>query len=140
MTAPFIDTNVLVYLIGGDDARADRAEAVLRARGTISVQVLNELAHAARRKAGLSLQEVHELLALVRGFVDVTPVTIATHELGLALCARYGFALFDSMLVAAAIEAGCETMWTDMQHGLVVLQTLRLSNPFREAPAASGES
>ena len=50
MPGSFFDTNVLVYLASGDVAKADRAEATLAKGGSISVQVLNELANVARRK------------------------------------------------------------------------------------------
>ena len=50
MAAPFVDTNVLLYLLSDDQAKADRAEALLAQRVVISVQVLNEFANVARRK------------------------------------------------------------------------------------------
>ena len=52
-TDSFFDTHVLLYLLSGDAAQADRAEAVLALGGTISVQVLNEFAAVASRKLGL---------------------------------------------------------------------------------------
>ena len=54
MAGSFIDTNVLVYLAARDIERAERAEALVAAGGTISVQVLNELANVARRKMQLA--------------------------------------------------------------------------------------
>ena len=50
---PFVDTNVLLYLISADAAKAERAEQVLAGRIVISVQVLNEFANVARRKHSL---------------------------------------------------------------------------------------
>jgi predicted nucleic acid-binding protein len=61
-TDSFFDTNVLLYLLSGDAAKADRAEAVLAWGGTISVQVLNEFAAVASRKLGLSYAEIREVL------------------------------------------------------------------------------
>jgi len=51
MPGSFIDTNILVYLTSSDAAKADRAETIVRAGGTISIQVLNEAANVARRNA-----------------------------------------------------------------------------------------
>ena len=133
MPVSFIDTNVLVYLASGDPAKADRAEAIVAEGGIVSVQVLNELVHVARRKMGLSWVEVRDLLSLLRGLLSVEPVTIETHEMGLALAERFGFSLFDAMIVAAALLAGCERLWSeDLQDRLLVDGRLRIANPFRE--------
>ena len=96
MPGSFFDTNILVYLASGDSTKADRAEAVLRDGGAISVQVLNEVANVARRKMRMSWQETHGLLSSLRGLLDRHPVTLETHDLGLALAERYDLAIYDS--------------------------------------------
>ena len=48
MPVSFFDTNILIYLASGDASKADRAEATIAGGGSISVQVLNELANVAR--------------------------------------------------------------------------------------------
>jgi predicted nucleic acid-binding protein len=132
MPGSFFDTNVLVYLASGDAAKADRAEAILASGGAISVQVLNELANVARRKMQMSWQETHGLLSLLRGLLDVHPVAVETHETGLALAERYHLAIYDAMIAASALDAGCDTLWSeDMQHGMVLDGRLRVVNPFR---------
>ncbi len=50
----FFDTDILVYLASGDAPKADRAEAIIAAGDSISVQVLNELANVVRRKMQMS--------------------------------------------------------------------------------------
>jgi predicted nucleic acid-binding protein len=132
MPGNFFDTNVLVYLASGDAGKADRAEQAVAAGGTISVQVLNELASVARRRMRLSWPEVRSLLATLRELLAVEPVTVETHEAGIALAERYGFALYDAMVVASAILSGCDTLWSeDMQDGMVLAGGLRIRNPFR---------
>jgi predicted nucleic acid-binding protein len=132
MPASFFDTNILVYLASGDAAKADRAEAAIAAGGAISVQVLNELANVARRKMRMSWDETHALLTLLRGLLTVHPLTIAVHENGLRLAERYGFSIYDAMIASSAIEAGCDTLWSeDMQHGMALDEGLRIVNPFR---------
>lgn len=127
----FLDTNVIATLLSGDGRKAEIAERRLAQGGTVSVQVLNELANVARRKAGLSWAEVAELVAGVRGLVAVEPLTAETHELGLALAERHGFSVYDAMIVAAALLAGCGTLLSeDMQDGMVVAGQLRVVNPF----------
>lgn len=127
----FLDTNVLLYLLAGD-RKADRAEAVVSEGGTISVQVLNEFASTAIRKLGLSWAETSEALEAVRANCVVVPLTVETHDLGRNLAMRYGFAVYDAMIVAAALLSGAEVLYSeDLQHGLRVERKLTIRNPFR---------
>ncbi|MDE2378362.1 PIN domain-containing protein [Bradyrhizobium sp.] len=131
MPASFFDTNVLVYLASGDATKADRVERALSRGGVISVQVLNEFANVARRKMRLSWTETHALLSLLRGLLTVNPVTLDIHETGLDLAERYGIPICDAMIAASALHAGCPTLLSeDFQHGLVLKEGLRITNPF----------
>ena len=133
-SAAFFDTNVLVYIASGNAAKADRAEAIVAAGGAISVQVLNELANVARRKMRMSWADTHVFLDMLRGLLKVHPVALETHDAGLRLAERYGFAIYDAMIVACALHAGCDTLWSeDMQHGMTLDEGLRIVNPFRDA-------
>lgn len=132
MPGSFIDTNVLVYLASGDPAKADRAEQIAAAGGTISVQVLNELANVLRRKMGLSWTETRTFLSTMRALLAVEPMTADGHDLGLAIAERYGLSIYDAMIAASALQADCDTLWSeDMHDGLVVENQLRIANPFR---------
>jgi predicted nucleic acid-binding protein len=131
MAVSFFDTNVLVYVASADAVKADRAEAVVAAGGAISVQVLNELTNVARRKMQMSWTETHGFLGAIRSLLTVHPLTVETHEAGLALAERYGFSTYDAMIVASALHAGCDTLWSeDMQHGMALDEGLRIVNPF----------
>ncbi|WP_291853841.1 PIN domain-containing protein [Bradyrhizobium sp.] len=132
MPASFFDTNVLVYLASGDAAKADRVEATIAGGGSISVQVLNELASVARRKMQMSWGETHAFLDALRGTLKVHPLTAETHQTGLRLAERYGLSIYDSMIAASALNAGCDTLWSeDMQHGMTLDEGLQIVNPFR---------
>jgi len=125
------DTNVPLYLLSDDAAKADRAEALLGDGGIISVQVLNELASIASCKLGLSWPEIHEVLDTVRALCQIEPLIVATHERGLAICERYGFSVYDSMIVAAAVLADCTVLWTeDLQDCQLIEDQLTAKNPF----------
>jgi len=127
----FFDTSVLLYLLSTDAAKADRVEELLAARGTISVQVLNEFAAVSLRKLRMPLPEVKEILDTVRAVCDVVPLTVETHDRALAIVARYGFSLYDSLLIAAALIAGSKRLYSeDLQHGQVIDRQLRVANPF----------
>jgi predicted nucleic acid-binding protein len=132
MPGSFFDTNVLVYIASADAAKADRAEDIIDIGGCISVQVLNELSNVARRKMRMDWPDIHALLATVRGLLTVHPLTLETHETGLALAERYNFSTYDAMIVAAALQSGCDRLWSeDMQHGMKLREGLLIVNPFR---------
>jgi predicted nucleic acid-binding protein len=135
MPGSFFDTNILLCLASDEPAKADRAEGLIADGGTISVQVLNEIANVARRKMRMSWKEIHSFLAMLRGLLPVVPVTVETHEAGIALAERYGFSTYDAMIAASAILSGCDTLWSeDMQHGMTVDDRLRIVNPFHPQP------
>lgn len=135
MPGSFFDSNVLLYIASADKAKADRAERLVAEGGTISVQVLNEIGNVARRKMTLSWDETRAFLSMVRALLPVEPLTTALHDTGLAMAERYGFSIYDAMIVAAALQADCETLWSeDMQHGLIVEGRLRIADPFAPAP------
>lgn len=130
--APFVDTDVLVYLLSDDAAKADRAEAVLAAGVVVSVQVLDEFADVARRRLGFDWDEIDEALATIRRVADVRPLTLETHDRGLELAARYRFGVHDAMIVAAALLAGCDRLLCDnLPSGRRFDGRLTVFNPFR---------
>jgi len=131
MPAPFVDTNVLLYLLSDDQEKANRAEALLADRVVISVQVLNEFADVARRKMALDWPTVEQALADLRRFADVRPLTLATHEMGIALASRYRTSVYDAMIAAAALEAGCTRLLSeDFSDGQRFERRLTVRNPF----------
>jgi predicted nucleic acid-binding protein len=136
MPGDFFDTNVLVYIASGRTPKADRAERLVRDGGLISVQVLNEIANVTRRKMRLSWPETRAFLSLIRGLLPIEPITLKTHETGLALAERYGLSVYDAMIAASALLAGCDRLWSeDMQDGLVIDRRLRIVDPFGETAA-----
>jgi|SRR5690554_593717 predicted nucleic acid-binding protein len=126
----FLDTNVLVYALLDEDEKSEQALQLLDG-ATISVQVLNELANVARKKAKLDWPDIQALTGAVAELTTIEPLTAETHTAGLEIAERYGLSLYDSMIVAAAIGARCMTLYTeDMQHGQL-LEPIRVVNPFR---------
>lgn len=131
----FFDTNVVLYLLSADTSKADRAEELVALRGTISVQVLNEFVAVASRKLHMQMIDVREALAGIRAVCAVVPITIETHDRAVEIAERYGLSIYDALIVAAALLAGCKTLHSeDMQDGQVIERQLTIRNPF----AASG--
>ena len=128
----FFDTNVLLYPVSGDSAKANRSEELLVSGGVISIQVLNEFASVAIRRYGVEIAKVREVLLVIRTLCAVKPIDVETHELGLELAERYRYSIYDSMIIAAALRAGCTTLFSeDLQDGQKI-QTLTIRNPFVE--------
>jgi predicted nucleic acid-binding protein len=126
----FFDTNVLLYLLSKDAAKADRAEALLASGGVVSVQVLNEFASVASRKLVMTIPEIREILSTIQGVCIVKPLDIENHKLGLELAERYGFSIYDGMIVAAAVRAECTILYTeDLQQGQMIAK-MQIRNPF----------
>lgn len=128
----FFDTNVLLYLVSGDPAKADRAERLVARGGVISVQVLNEFAAVAVGKKGVQFAKVRETLSAFRALFVVVALDIETHELGLDIAERYRISIYDSLIVASALRAGCTALYTeDLQHRQTI-ERLTVHNPFAE--------
>lgn len=133
MAADFVDSNVLVYAFTLDE-RATVARAILLNRPVTSVQGLNEFANVARRKLGMDWSGIRESLAELRLLCsDVLPLGIAEHDEALRIAEQYGYRIFDSLIIASALQARSVTLWSeDMQHGMVIRGRLRIANPFRK--------
>ena len=131
MPGSFLDSNVLLYFASGDAAKATRAEALMEEGGTISVQVLNEMALVMRRKFHYDWERIGSVLAGVRSAFDVAAVGLGTHERALALARRYDLRIYDALIAAAALISDCDILWSeDMHDGLLIDGRLTVRNPF----------
>jgi len=128
---PFLDTNVILYAFHREDDRAEVAETLLAAGGTLSVQVLNEFVAVARRKLHKSWKEIRRALDILRAFCpEPVPLTVETHERAVQIAERYGYSIFDSLIIAAALDAGATTLYSeDMRDGHKI-NGLTIRNPF----------
>ena len=117
MTA-FLDTNILIYA-QGSGRKSEIARQAILAGGVISVQVLNEFAAVLRRKLRFEWDVIAEAVADVRIALDpVRPIDVAIHTEALTLARSHGFSFYDSLIVASALDAGCDTLLTeDLQTG-----------------------
>ena len=133
VASAFLDTNVLLYLLSSDSAKDDRVHALLlEGGGVISVQVLNEFSSVCRRKLRMSRSETLEVLEPIRSVCRVVPLTLETFDSGMLVSDEYGYSIYDSMIVAAALLAECPVLYgEDLQHGQVVNKRLTIKNPFK---------
>jgi predicted nucleic acid-binding protein len=130
-TDAFFDTNVLIYFATTEDAKSDLSERAMRGGGVVSVQVLNEFVNVTRRKYRMPWSDVTKGLMSIRAICTVAPLTLETHERAVSMSERYQLNIYDAMSVAAAQLAGCKTLYSeDIHHGLVI-DSLKIVNPFK---------
>lgn len=131
MSKPFVDSNIVLYLLSGDEAKADRAQSLLEAGAMISVQVLNEVTSVCLRKLKMPWQEVDALLLAVKAACDIVPLTVASHEKAVELAKRFRLSFYDAHIVACAIISGAPLLLTEDMHVGLVIEGLALQNPFK---------
>ena len=130
MSSPFIDSNVVLYLLSADEVKADRAQFLVEAGAVISVQVLNEVTSVCLRKLKMPWEEIDALLEALKAGCEVLPITQLTHDKAIALAKRYKLAFYDANIVAAGILSGAKVLYSeDMHHGLQ-MDGLTIYNPF----------
>jgi predicted nucleic acid-binding protein len=129
----FFDSNILIYAFTQAGNKTDTARRILSQGGVVSVQSLNETANTLRRKFNVEWPRIDQIIdAIVRVCPKPLPVALETHRAALRICERYGYSLYDGLIIAAAREAGCATLYSeDMQHGQIV-EGVRIENPFLE--------
>ena len=124
------DSNVVLYLLSAEEAKAETAARLLSQKGVVSVQVLNEVSNVMRRKWQMAWEESDDFLQALMPVCIIRPLTLSVHRLGLDLARRHHFSIYDAMIVAAAIDSGCRVLYSeDMQHGFTV-ESLQIINPF----------
>ncbi len=134
----FLDTNVIYYSFDPTaPLKRQRAEALIgRALtlrdGCISFQVAQEFLHLCQRKFQTPMTAAEAAFYLDKTLKPLCQVFPSFDLLqnALEIKDRYGFHFYDSLIVAAALEAGCERLYSeDLQHGQAI-GALRIENPF----------
>jgi len=134
----FLDTNIFVYAF--DDrapAKARKAASLIRraadtGEGIVSYQVVQEFFNVALRRFArpMTVAEAEQYLITVFRPLLAIHSSPAIYVEGLRIAAKHKVAWYDSLIVAAAIEGGCEILYSeDLQHGREI-ETLRIENPF----------
>jgi len=131
VTKPFLDSNVVLYLLSGDALKADRAQALLEAGAVISVQVLNEVTSVCLRKLKMPWNEIDALLLAVKAACQVLPLTMVSHEKAVALAKRFQLSFYDANIVASALVSGAPMLLSEDMHSGLLIDGLVIQNPFK---------
>ena len=136
--ACFVDTNILLYAKLTDQNSIPKrhvAEGILQRPDCIfSVQVMQEFyvqATRVNRPGGIDHDRAVELIQSWSRF-QVRDLTIDVLAAALDITARYHFSYWDSAIIAAALIAKCDILFTeDLHHGQII-DGLKIVNPFKD--------
>lgn len=131
-----LDTNVIIYLLDGSDpAKFRRAEQLVQTGLSkrsccISQQVIQETLNVATQKLKFVPEDAERLLnKTLLPLFQMIPVA-RLYQRGLRIQSRYQYSFYDSLIIAAALEAGCKILYSeDLQNGQRIEQ-LTILNPF----------
>ena len=140
MRGDFLDTNVFAYAF--DDAEPRKQEvaqavvsgAIRDSTGTISHQVIQETLRVLTTKTRFGVPPTAAADYLTRILLPLwhQPPQATMFVRGLEVQERYGYSFYDSLIIAAALEAGCDRILSeDLQHGQRV-ESLVIEDPFRQ--------
>jgi predicted nucleic acid-binding protein len=127
----FLDTNVLIYAVATDE-RAEVARSLVVEGGVIAIQSLNEFTDVSRRKLRKDWMEIEaDIEALLMTCPLFEAVTAEVQRRGRKIAERHRLRIFDAMLVATALEAGCDMFVSeDLHTGMTFEGRLTVANPF----------
>jgi predicted nucleic acid-binding protein len=132
----FVDSNVWLYIFlpGQDKTKATVARQLVRSKEsqiTISAQIINEVINNLLRNVAMDEAAIRELIKRFYARYTVHSIFEATQERASHLRESYSLSHWDSLVVAAALQADTSILYTeDMQDGLIVANQLTIVNPF----------
>ena len=131
----FIDTNIFVYLYSSssvDWTKRRRAhEALAQFDCQISTQVINEFCHVCTKKANIPTETLLNTISHICSYRDLSHIDEETIESALMLRAKYGYAYYDSLILASALEQDCTYLLSeDFADGQVIEGSMTIKNIF----------
>ena len=127
----FVDTNVVLYTLGEDKRKKAIARNVLAKHPVLSSQVINEAVNVCLRRFKFTREQAYAFADAVMRRTDVQAVDEMTIRKSAEIALRYQFSNWDSLIIAAALLAKCDILYSeDMQHNQVIEGQLTILNPF----------
>ena len=136
----FLDTNILVYSFDRSNP-AKQAEALRliktslqTGKGIISSQVVQEFINVATKKfeTAFTLEDCRKYLDTVLAGLCTVFTSIELYKQALDIMERWGYSHYDSLIIAAALQANCETLYSEDLHHHQKIRGLTIVDPFRD--------
>jgi len=127
-----LDTNILIYShFRNDEHKREIAHELLTCCPIVSTQVVSEYLNVMKRLLSIPKIELLELCAQWMNECHIQIVEKSTVDIAKKIIQRHDFQLFDAIIIAAALESGCKTLYSeDMQHNMKIDRQLTIINPF----------
>lgn len=128
----FLDTNVLIYVLSDDEPKREVAISLIKNNPHISIQVLNEFCNVCKKKMGFSYPEIQNIILQLLPQIQLVQLHKSTILKALDIGDSYKYSYYDSLILASAIEANCNIVYSeDFQHNQKINNSLLVLNPFR---------
>ena len=131
---PFFDSNVLIYSYSDlFPDKQDKARQLINSYNDafISTQVLNEFVSAFNKKLKADWPDIINSLDEITDNFTIFTNTPDTVKEACKIAQKYRFSFYDSLIIAAALETGCNILYSeDMHHDQVIEKRLKIINPF----------
>ncbi|MCF6150682.1 MAG: PIN domain-containing protein [Candidatus Kuenenia sp.] len=131
----FIDTNILIYYVSIDITRKSIAKDLIIDNDEIiiSSQVITEFIAVTTKKQILPYDESVKYAKEFMDIFNFSLVNKGTIESSFELRNKYGYSIWDSLIIASALENDCSTLYTeDMKNGQIIENRLKIINPFEK--------
>ena len=127
-----LDTNILIYLYDDSDERKRNiSESLILDRPIIGSQVISEFLNVTKRLLKLPKNELMDKANKLFRVCEIVSMNQMTITKAKDLIIKYDFQLFDSLIVASALQSNCTVLYSeDLHHNLLVENQLRIINPF----------
>jgi predicted nucleic acid-binding protein len=134
----FLDSNLWIYLFLNSENEQDKLKQIKVKQLLLdyplvvcSAQVLNEVSNTLFRKYHLEVEIIESYIQSILDLVFMQALNEAITLKALSLLKKYHFSFYDALIVAAALQTKCDILFSeDMQHNLIVNDSLRIVNPF----------
>lgn len=128
----FLDSNILIYLLGLDDSKKDKVTQLLDPNFIISTQVVAENINVCLKKLKFSRERAFDHGNFLLSKFNGVTIEKTCFPVAFQLSSKYQFSFWDSLILATALQCECAQLFSeDMQHGLVVEDKLKIINPFK---------
>lgn len=130
----FLDTNILIYAYSSQDTvkRELAIRLVTSGESVTSAQIPNEFCNVMKRKFPEMYADVEAVLREINSYLPILPLTFEITIQAITVSKRYMLSFYDSLVIAAASEYGCQAVISeDLQDGFTLDNGLMVINPFK---------